>query len=222
MNRTTRAVLLPALALAGVIAVAGCGGNSGGGHPHSSASSSAMGSMPGMDSASPSMGPAATGPHNQADVDFATAMIPHHGQAVTMADLALSKATNSQVKQLATSIKKAQNPEIVAMSGWLADWKQPVPDPTSTAGSMPGMNMGSGQGMMSAEDMTKLDNASGAAFDKLWLQMMISHHQGAVDMAKTEQAKGQNPDAKKLAGSIITSQTSEIITMKTLLTSLGG
>ena len=64
--------------------------------------------------------------HNAADVTFATDMIPHHSQAVEMADMALSTATNADVKTLATKIKAAQEPEISTMSGWLKAWKDPV------------------------------------------------------------------------------------------------
>jgi uncharacterized protein (DUF305 family) len=161
----------------------------------------------------------AVGAHNQADITFATEMIPHHRQAVQMADMALTQATKADVKTLAQAIKAAQDPEIVQMSGWLAGWQQPIPS-SSTSG-MGGMDH-TGTGMMSDADMTSLSKATGAAFDRMWVSMMIRHHQGAVSMATTEQSAGQNPDAKKLAQSIITSQTAQITQLTALLGKLPG
>ncbi|GGM18643.1 hypothetical protein GCM10011594_43410 [Nakamurella endophytica] len=189
-------------------------------------------------------GPA--GPHNNADVTFASMMIEHHKGAIAMADLAPSRADSDQVKQLAAKIKAAQAPEIDQMSDWLAAWapdtdmngmpltKTSASPTSSDMGSMPGMDHGTGHGdtggsassgaampgMMTEQQMQQLTAAKGAAFDKLFLQMMIAHHQGAIDMAKTEQADGANPSALKLANSIITSQTAEITTMQDLLKTL--
>ncbi len=78
--------------------------------------------------------------------------------------------------------------------------------------SMHGMD-----GMMTGEDMDSLKKSSGKAFDTAFLEMMIKHHEGAVDMAKTEKADGSFPDAKKMADAIITSQTAEISRMNSLL-----
>ena len=140
---------------------------------------------------------------NDADVMFAQMMIPHHQQAIEMAELAESKSSNQQVLSLAADIKAAQQPEIDQLTGWLEDWGQP----TSS-------DMG---GMMSPEQMAELEAASGEQFDQLWLQMMIEHHQGAIDMAKTEIAEGQNPDAVEMAKTIEQTQQAEIDTMTDLL-----
>ncbi|MFB7330824.1 DUF305 domain-containing protein [Streptomyces adustus] len=163
---------------------------------------------------------ATQGGHNAQDVSFAQGMIPHHRQAVAMADLAASRAKSQQVKDLATKIKQAQDPEINTMSGWLKAWDAKVPD-TDTSGmeSMPGMDhSGSSMpGMMSGDEMDKLTGLSGDAFDKAFLQMMISHHEGAIAMAKTEQAKGAYGPAMTMAKSIVTSQSSEITGMNGML-----
>jgi uncharacterized protein (DUF305 family) len=156
---------------------------------------------------------------NPADVTFATGMIPHHGQAIIMADMAVKQASNSQVKRLGVEIKAAQGPEITTLSGWLKAWGAPVPSASMSAGHDMGGHEGM-TGMMSAAELQQLEGASGAAFDKLWLEMMITHHQGAIEMAKTELATGQNQPAKALAQSIITSQAKEIATMQALLSSL--
>jgi len=202
------------LASAAALTLAACGsspktGSSG----MSSMSMSAGASMPASSSASTSTAAA----HNQADVSFATDMIPHHGQAIQMASTALSKATSSKVKDLATQIKAAQDPEISTMSGWLKQWGAPVPSTSMSGSGMGGMSM---NGMMSAQEMSQLDSTTGAAFDKLWVQMMIKHHQGAVAMANTELASGQDPRVKSLAQSISVSQAKEIATMQALLPSL--
>jgi uncharacterized protein (DUF305 family) len=144
---------------------------------------------------------------------FATMMIPHHRQAVEMADMALMKAKSAKVKQLATAIKAAQDPEIKQMSGLLRGWGKPVPSP-GMSHSMPG------SGMMTEQEMADLGKASGAAIDRMWVQMMIKHHQGAVAMAKTEQASGQSSQAIALAKKIETAQNAEIATMHKLLSQL--
>jgi uncharacterized protein (DUF305 family) len=150
----------------------------------------------------------ATAGHNAQDVMFAQMMIPHHQQAIVMAKQAATKASSPQVKELASQIEQAQGPEIQKMTGWLTTWGASKP-------SEGGMHMG--DGMMSDQDMKKLDKLSGKSFDQAFLQMMIKHHQGAITMAKTEQAQGSSADAKALAGSIVTSQSAEITTMQKLL-----
>jgi len=150
---------------------------------------------------------------DDADVTFAQQMIPHHRQAVEMARLAQQRAASPEVKTLAGEIEKAQGPEIQTMTGWLQAWGRNVPDDTS------GMGHGGADmpGMMSAEEMKALENASGAAFDRMFLQMMIEHHQGAIDVAGTEQANGRSADAIALAKQIEAAQTAEISVMERLL-----
>ena len=131
---------------------------------------------------------------NDADVMFAQMMIPHHQQAIEMAELAESKSSNQQVLSLAADIKAAQQPEIETMQGWLAEWGVSSDD----------MDMGEmehGGGMMSDEDMAALESASGAEAAPLFLEQMIAHHQGAIEMAETELANGKNADALALARS---------------------
>jgi uncharacterized protein (DUF305 family) len=144
-------------------------------------------------------------------------MIPHHQQAVAMANLAQTRAADPKVKQLAAQIKAEQAPEITTMEGWLAAWGQPTTMPSMPSGTMPS-GMPSGMpGMMSSADMAKLTAATGKQFDKLFLQMMIAHHRGAIQMAQAELTHGANPDAKALAARIIKSQQAEINTMQKTL-----
>lgn len=215
-----KTVFLAAAATAVVLTATACSSSSG----SDSSGANSSGAMPsGMSSgmsmpASPATGASTGGAHNTSDVEFATNMIPHHGQAIEMADLALAKATNPQVKAFARQIKAAQSPEIRKMSDWLRGWGAPVPS-SSMGASMPGMSM---PGQMSAADMTNLRNASGTAFDKMWVEMMIKHHTGAIDMAKTQLAKGQSTDAKALAQAIIDGQSAEIAQFRKLLPTLGA
>ena len=162
------------------------------------------------------------GSHNDADVTFATSMIPHHQQALEMVDLTDGRTLDPAVRQLADQIKAAQAPEIKTMSGWLSDWGKPVPSAGATGADshdMGGMDMGSQDmpGMMSADDMANLKNAPGTEFQNMWLRMMVRHHEGAVTMAKTELGDGKYEAAKKLAQSVIDGQQAEIDQMKQLL-----
>lgn len=191
------------LILLATVALAGC--------------SNDEGSMPGMNHAStPATSSSATTPasaFNDADVTFATQMIPHHQQAVQMANMAGYQATTPEVKQLATAIKAAQDPEIKLMSGWLTQWGKPVPSPQHGGhgghDEMPGM--------MTEEELSALGKQKGSMFDRMWIQMMIKHHQGAVAMAKTEQTAGQDAAAVALAKKVETDQTREIAEMDRLL-----
>ncbi|OLT11610.1 DUF305 domain-containing protein [Actinomadura sp. CNU-125] len=192
MKRALGTVLLPAL----VIGLAACGDDD--------ATTGASGHS--GHSAPASAAPSAT--HNAQDVMFAQMMIPHHRQAVEMADLAPTRAGSAKVKDLAVQIKKAQGPEIRTMTGWLKTWGEP-----ESAGQM-GHDM---DGMMSDEQMTELEGLSGAKFDKAFLEMMIEHHEGAVTMAQQEQASGRFADATAMAGEIVRTQRAEIATMRELL-----
>lgn len=185
-----RRLAVVALAVAGSLLLAGCGAG-------------------GDDSEDTAKGQAT---HNEADIAFATGMIPHHQQALEMAGLAADRAADPTVKDLAARIEKAQDPEIEQMSGWLRDWGQPVPTPGGGHAAHSGM-----PGMMSDAEMGSLTSASGTDFDRMFLEMMIRHHEGAIEMAKEEQDKGSNAEAKQLAESIATSQAAEVKEMRDLL-----
>jgi uncharacterized protein (DUF305 family) len=145
---------------------------------------------------------------NADDVAFATNMIPHHQQAVEMAALAETRASDTEVKDLTAKIKAAQDPEIETMQGWLTVWGKPAP-----SGGM-GHDMA---GIMSEDDMNKLEAARGAEFDRQFAQMMTAHHNGAIEMARTEQAQGADPEAKALAKTIEIAQQAEVAQMQKIL-----
>lgn len=159
-----------------------------------------------------------------ADIAFAQLMIPHHRQAVEMADLALEYGSSSEVVQLATQIKAAQEPEIEQMTQWLQDWGAPLAMPGSDDSGMPGMDHsgmdmgGVGMaGMMSDEDMANLAEARGTDFDAMWLRMMITHHQGAISMAQQVLDTTSIPEVTSLANAVVKGQQAEIDAMQQLL-----
>ena len=153
--------------------------------------------------------------HNQADIAFAQGMVPHHQQAIEMADQVPSRTTNPAVVSLADRIRAAQQPEIDKLNGWLSAWGA---GGSTGHGSMDHGSMGHDMGgMMSAEDMSALEQAQGPAFDRMWLQMMVEHHRGAIEMARTELRDGQHAEAKAMAQQIVDSQQAEIDEMTRLL-----
>ena len=204
-RKPARRLAAMGLVAAGSLFLAACGGDGDGddmsGMDHGSDGSSAT--------ATAETGSAS---FNDADVSFAQMMIPHHEQALEMAKLADGRASDSEVKSLAARIEKAQDPEIKTMKGWLESWTQPA-----TAESMPGMDHGSGDGMMSEAGMDDLESMKGAAFDKAFSEMMIEHHNGAISMAEDEQKNGKNADAKAMAGDIAEGQSAEVKQLQSVL-----
>jgi uncharacterized protein (DUF305 family) len=148
--------------------------------------------------------------YNDQDITFAQMMIPHHKQALDMAKLAAEKATDQDVKDLASRIQGAQDPEIQKLTTLLESWG------VREMSDMDHNSM-SGHGMMTDDQMAQLEQATGAGFDQMWLQMMIEHHEGAVTMAKTEVQQGTNPDAKTLAQQVVGAQVAEITEMQGIL-----
>lgn len=201
MNKKMRLAAVAAVPLAAVLFLAGCADNGG--------------SMPGMDHGGSSSAPSesAEADFNMADSMFAMMMIPHHEQAVEMSDMILAKSdVDPRVLELAQQIKDAQQPEIDTMEGWLEDWGVDGMD-------MGGMDHG-GDGMMSEEDMAALEAATGPEAARLFLEQMILHHQGAIEMAEAELQDGKNADALALAQAVVDTQSAEITTMQDLLTQL--
>ena len=137
-----------------------------------------------------------------------------------MSDMALQKkSASAQVRSLATQIKAAQDPEIATMRGWLTAWGAPTAAPSRDHGTADGGHDGHGGhgGMMSAQDMTALAKAEGADFDRMWITMMIEHHEGAVTMSEQVLTTTRDPQVAALARAIITGQKAEIATMRDLL-----
>lgn len=147
---------------------------------------------------------------NDADVNFAMGMAVHHEQAIEMSETLLAKdGVDERVAALAEDIKAAQAPEIQTMNTWLEEWGADT--------EMGGMDHG---GMMSEDDMAALEQATGPEASSLFLEQMIEHHEGAIQMAQDELDTGTNADALDLAQKIVDDQNAEITEMQQLLDTL--
>lgn len=151
---------------------------------------------------------------NNLDRHFIEQMIPHHQDAITMAEIALKKAQHQEIKTLASNIEKTQSEEITKMKNWYKDWygtnvledNDDLTPRTGMMGQMRGGMMGNNT------DVTALENTSN--FDKAFIEEMIAHHQMAVMMANMLLRGTARPEMKQLAQNIITAQTKEINEMR--------
>ena len=148
------------------------------------------------------------------DITFMSDMVVHHAQALRMAELAPERVDNDQVRRLAERISAAQGPEITAMTGWLEARGLPVPD-VHAAGHVEHGDM---PGMATAQDMTRLVAAQGRGFDRLFLQMMIRHHEGALQMV--DSAGAEHPQVVDAVSDTGVTQSVEIRRMQELLAGL--
>jgi uncharacterized protein (DUF305 family) len=152
------------------------------------------------------VGPA---PHNSMDVWFVRMMIPHHAQALEMAELAPTRAADPDIRALADRIRASQGPEIGMMRGWLQNRGLPA--------EVEGHDHGTMRGMQSPEAMRQLAAARGADFDRLFVRMMTEHHQGAVQMATDLLKVGSDLTMSEFANSVATEQAVEIARMRDLV-----
>ena len=200
-----------AIALAAALALAGCAGDADQ-EPTTPATSGASASATGPATTDPAGDDATPDGVNDADVTFATMMIPHHEQAIVMSDMVLPKEDlDPGVRELAQDIKDAQGPEIEQLRGWLEDWG--VDQHSHDMSDMEDMD-----GMLSEDELAALDAAPGPEASRLYLEQMIVHHEGAIEMAQTELDQGANEEVIALAQAILDTQTTEIATMENLLT----
>lgn len=153
--------------------------------------------------------------HNDADTEFAQMMIVHHEGAVEMADLAVERAGSEEVRALGERIAAAQGPEIEQMTSWLEAWGEDLP----AEADMGGMDHGSMEmdGMDQETVMGELSGLTGADFDRRFLELMIDHHRGAIEMAESHRVAGESAEAVRLSDEIIDAQTTEIAEMTELL-----
>lgn len=159
-----------------------------------------------------------------ADVSFMRGMIAHHAQALAMTRLVRARTTAIDVRTLAERIDRSQRDEIELMARWLTARGQPVPDTAHLAGGhaeaahrMPGM--------LSPDQMRALEGARGAAFDRIFLELMIQHHEGALTMVRqllSRPGGGQDPEAFRFASEVDADQRAEIARMRTLLAARGS
>jgi uncharacterized protein (DUF305 family) len=144
---------------------------------------------------------------NDADVMFLQMMVPHHEQGLTIARLARDRSAREDVRVLAAAVETTQTDEVATMSGWLRDWDAPPTAPPNSHhdhGGMPDTT---------AREIATLRRISGAEFDHRFLNVMISHQDDAIQLARLETAAGTNPQAKALAEQIDRSRTAQITQM---------
>ena len=162
--------------------------------------------------AAPIVVPAGAG-YTAADVEFMQGMIAHHAQAIHMSRLAEARKANPRVIRLAIKIDQSQVAEIRIMQDWLRSNGQHAPDTSSwRTMTMPGM--------LTAAQLDSLDKSTGVEFDRAFLEMMIRHHEGALqmvdDLFATPRA-GQEVDVNVFANDVVSVQTAEIGMMRRLL-----
>lgn len=142
---------------------------------------------------------------------FAEMMIPHHQQAVDMSDLALKKSSNPRILDLAQRIKSAQSSEIIQMQSWLGG-----KEANSMMTDHSGHSMG---GMLTEEEFSKLESSFGVTFDTLFLEGMIAHHEGALDMARMIKDT-TTQEVNSFGLNVVEVQSEEIREMREILESL--
>lgn len=147
--------------------------------------------------------PEANSGYSADDIAFAEMMIPHHEQAIEISDIALTNSSSDEILALARDIKAAQAPEIEQMGGWAG-----VKSSTHSGHMM--------DGMLSEKQIQELRDAEGATFDRLFLEGMIAHHEGAIKMAQ-DALNSKNMEVTALAAAIIAAQEKEIAFMQELI-----
>lgn len=197
-RRPATAALAVATLTAGSIALSGCG-SSGTQNTPTTPSTSEI-----------ELGVVEENVHNRQDAAFARDMILHHRQSIELARSAKGRTKNDAVLALAQRIETAQTPEITQLSRWLAEWRQPVPTASATAGyAIPGM--------VSTADIKALTGSTGSDFDRRFVTLMIANHEGAITQSQNQLKSGADERAKGLAADIAMAQESEITELRKLL-----
>lgn len=211
-RRRIRAASGIGLTAAALIAIAGCS-------PDETPSDAASGvtSTATSTAGSATTSASSSAAHNEADVEFTSTMIGHHRQAVAMAELVEGRTDNAELIALASRIEKAQDAEIGQMEDRLESWGVDTSDLDDSHENMGHGGHSAMPGMLSPDQMTALRDARGTEFDRLWLEGMIRHHEGAIAMADAVLADGVDPATKALAQEVKRTQQAEIDQMKGML-----
>ena len=160
--------------------------------------------------------------NGSAEAGFARDMMVHHAQAVEMAEIIRDKTENDRIETLATDITLTQQAQIGQMQGWLHLWDLPL---AGTEAPMTWMGMpteGRMPGMASGEEINRLRDLPPGEADRLFLQLMIPHHEAAVPMSNAVLERTGNPAVEGLANAIVSSQEAEISIMQALLRDIGA
>lgn len=163
-----------------------------------------------------------TPPHTPADVAFMAGMIAHHEQALVMTDMVDARTEARDIKLLALRIALSQTDEITLMKTWLRQRNEPVPGEGEHAGHemMDHGDHGLMPGMLTKDELAQMRAASGVAFEKLFLELMIKHHEGAVFMVAElfgSQGGGQQSEIYSFASDVEADQQMEITRMRRML-----
>ena len=194
-NPALRRISLAAAAASAVVLLSACGSQATG------AGSTGAASQSGEVAATNAPLPNESASFNDADVAFAQMMIPDHEMTAKMGELAQKKAASKELKSLAVDLQQGESEAVDKLGGLLQDWGKP------TSGDMAGMDM---PGAMTDKDMGMLESMNGMEFDMMFAEMMIKHHEGSLKMARDEQAKGANPDAKAMAADMLERQQAQV------------
>jgi uncharacterized protein (DUF305 family) len=162
--------------------------------------------------------------YTAADVHFVTGMIMHHAQAILIAGWAPTHGASESIRVLCERIVVGQRDEIASLQRWLRDRDEFVPSGDPQGETMPGMDHPTLMpGMLTPEQLAQLDGASGPEFDRLFLTLMIQHHQGAITMVEqllSATGAAQDGPVFRFAADIHADQTTEIDRMSRMLEAL--
>ncbi|HEU4649100.1 MAG TPA: DUF305 domain-containing protein [Gemmatimonadales bacterium] len=218
---SSRRLVAAAIPLALVLAVAQLAAQQ-----PTAADSHAGARAPGGSQAASPANPAAKPGYTKADVEFMQHMIGHHAQALAMTAMVPDRTTNEAMHHLAQRIEVSQRDEIALMRHWLEARGQVAPDP---ANAPEHHAMGHGAtvmlmpGMLTSAELSRLAAAKGAEFDRMFLEFMIRHHEGALTMVASLFATpgaGQEAEVFRFASDVDTDQRAEIARMRTLLNTM--
>lgn len=149
----------------------------------------------------------------EADLAYVAKMIEHHKQALEMTELAADRAQHEVVRGLAARIHDTQGPEVQAMESWRAQFAEQAPA-HGHSGELPHVDHASMPGMATPEQLAALRDARGADFDRLFLQLMIAHHEGAMKMAVEVLTTGSDVRVEEMANDVLATQGDEVERMK--------
>lgn len=157
--------------------------------------------------------------YTRVDVRFMQGMIHHHAQALLMTSWVPDRAESEDVKLLARRMELSQESEVEQMQAWLDERGQEVPLTHIPHGHAHGPGGWMAPGMLTRDDLDRLEAAEGAAFDRLFLEQMIVHHEGALTMVEElyEANGGQEPEVDAFARHVVSDQEIEIGRMQALL-----
>jgi len=162
---------------------------------------------------------------NDADAAFASDLVQHHALSLTLVDVTRERDVSPGLTAIADEILAAQGPEIQSLTTWLTDWDQPAPETirdhanahAEERGEVIEVPGGDLPGMPDHAELEALEELEGPAFEQRWLELMIAHHEGAIEIAEDQTDSGSFSPALELASDVVTTQQDQVERMKSLL-----